>query len=452
MTKILNKNNIDIILYHGECYDGFGCVVITKYFYEQNFGIERANSIQSIPCYRNKLLDVQFFETIENKNILMCDFSYKYDILTRIIDKSNSFLILDHHVTAETDLKKIDKSLKVFDMKLSGVGITWDYFFPNEEMPRLFKYIQDRDLWKLIYPETEAFVCSFYTKGFDYDRWKEYLNEDVLDKCLEEGSSWLTYKTMLVDRTVSKMCFIIQEINFKYVIVLYCNSSNLITDVGHEMLRQDPLGDFACIWNYNLYRNKTQYSFRSMDDRENVAIIAKKLGGGGHRNASSVSLEGCVGHLPYPIIFDDGIITLLKSVRKGNFNFGEEDFTYSLFEVSEIRESWLKSEYLDLIKRKSLNSLFIVFQTPSDSVVYRNNDIIHEKTYTIIFNEKAIKKPEKQLQFLAYASENVLTFTSDKEFDDMFNQHIDLIGVDSDGSLEEDQELHEADFDDNQNN
>jgi len=55
----------------------------------------------------------------------------------------------------------------------------------------------------------------------------------------------------------------------------------------------NPNLDFAVVWCYNGEANQTSFGLRSCDDRADVGKIAKSLGGGGHRNASGVTIKGC---------------------------------------------------------------------------------------------------------------------------------------------------------------
>ena len=113
LNKILDRNKINIVLYHARCFDGFACAFIVWYYYKQHFGIEAANNIIYIPCQHQgessdglvKKLPDEFMKKLVGKNILMCDFSYNSDQLSKIISVSNSFMILDHHKTAEAELK-----------------------------------------------------------------------------------------------------------------------------------------------------------------------------------------------------------------------------------------------------------------------------------------------------------------------------------------------------------
>ncbi len=57
------------------------------------------------------------------------------------------------------------------------------------------------------------------------------------------------------------------------------------SDAGNELLKLHPRAVFAGTW-LRRADGFIQWSLRSEDAREDVAEIAKKFGGGGHRNAA----------------------------------------------------------------------------------------------------------------------------------------------------------------------
>ncbi|XWV24767.1 DHH family phosphohydrolase-like protein [Tupanvirus deep ocean] len=429
VNKVLDKNNVDVVLYHGSCSDGFGSAFVVWLYYKRLYGLERANSIQYLPCYyqkENQSFAPEFLEKLTDKNILMCDFSYKYSQLMRLIYVSKSFMILDHHKTAKADLDRPDfpSSLKIFDMNRSGAGITWDYFFPDQPIPKFLAHIQDRDIWTKKYSETSEFVAFFYEQEFDFDLWEKYLDDAMVKKAIETGRSWLEYQKVIIDKVIKKTSYVIQEINGQYSVVLYCNCPELKSDIGNLVFKALPIGDFSCVWDYNLYTDQTNYSFRSTDDRYDVSAIASKFGGGGHRNASGAIFSGVVGCLPFNKIEDPGLLQLLLYGTKGKIDFAGTENSYVLFKVKEIREEWVKPGYMDLIKRKSKDCNLIVFETPSQSVDIdkKTGAVIPLREYNMFFNEKADCDAIKKLQYMSCMSkDHTLTFTSSKDFSQIFS-------------------------------
>lgn len=59
------------------------------------------------------------------------------------------------------------------------------------------------------------------------------------------------------------------------------------SDALHRILELEPDAPFTASYSDNLAQGIRNYSLRSMDEREDVSLIAKQLGGGGHRNAAA---------------------------------------------------------------------------------------------------------------------------------------------------------------------
>lgn len=430
-SETINKDDINIVLYHGSCSDGYGSAFVVWLYYKRNYGLERANEIEYIPCYHQKefQLSEDFLNKLKNKNVLMCDFSYKYDQLVKILYVAKSFIIIDHHKTAEADLQRIPEHLKIFDMKSAGCGITWNFFYPETALPRFLEFVQDRDLWTYKFNNTSEFVAFFYEQDFNFEHWEKFLSDNMVDTAITTGSAWLQYKNILVDKMTKRTSYVIQEINGHYVIVLYCNSSEFKSDIGNAVFKKFPMGDFSCVWDYDLHRQQSSYSLRSTNDRFDVSAIAKKLGGGGHRNASGISLSGMVGCLPFDIIEDPDLLRLLHYNTKGVVNFGDSSYTYTLFKVKEIRQEWFKENYFNLLKRKCGDSILLVFEQMTDKVnVIDDSVVVPLKQYSIFYNEKALKQPEKQLQFLVCVQKDCALVISEteKEFHEIFNGDLDI--------------------------
>lgn len=427
MESILDKNNIDMVLYHGSCLDGYGSAFVVWYYYKKKFGLDNANALTYLPCYylkEGQQLTNDSLEKMSGKNILMCDFSYKYDELVKIINVAKSFMILDHHKSAEENLKNIPPHLKIFSMKKSGVGITWDFMFPEKPLPKFLAHIQDYDIWTYQIPGTREFVTFFNEQKLDFNLWEEYLDETKIETAIQTGKNWLEYQNIIVSNIVKRTSYIIQEINNQYCIVLYCNSPEFKSYVGNKMFDKVLIGDFSCVWDYNLYQNQTNYSLRSTNDRMDVSAIAQKFGGGGHRNAAGVSFSGIVERLPLPVVENNGLLDLLMNNKKGTIRMRGESLTYTLFIVTEINNKWFEDKYLDLVKRKCNDSILIVFEKPSDSVKVdtQNSTVLPQKDYLIHYNEKCVLiDPAKTLQFIAMVTNHsVLEFTSEKEFEELF--------------------------------
>lgn len=485
--KKLDKKNIDVVLYHGKCTDGFASAFCVWLYSNQNYEIDVANKIEYISCTHstNAILDDKFIQKLIGKNILMCDFSYKYDLLVQIIEVANSFMILDHHKTAELDLDKIPSELKVFDMKRSGAVITWNFLFPDTPLPKVLQHVQDRDLWTKIIEGTDEFTTYISEQTLTFELFESLLSEEKLTSAITYGANWLEYKKSLVAKGAKRAYECIQKINNKLMIVLYVSSiPEFTSDIGNKVFEFFPLGDFSAVFSHGLENNMTYFSLRSMDDRQDVSVIAKQCGGGGHRNASGMAVSGIIPYLPFEHTYDTEILNILKNKKTGPLvyytkNIPDEEiaevikkdyhdnkttpcggpsgkidsriiieYEYTLLEVAEIKKIWLEQDYLDLIKRKIVNSRYIVFQTPSANIDYDevSKTVIPLNNYYMYFNEKNLTNAEVKLEFNAIVSnEACLEVQSDKKFEDIFGiflrcQNIKHQPSESDSDYESDSE------------
>ena len=419
MDKILDKNQIDVVIYHHPCVDGFGSAFVVWYYHKSS-----GRDIRYVPQSYGKV-DLKL-EEYRDKNILMCDFSYSYEELAKLIDVSRSFLILDHHKTAQADLKLVPAHLKVFDMTQSGVGLTWNYFFPDSPLPTFLAYIQDRDLWTYKLEHTLEFGTYFNELEYDFKLWETFLDDDKVSDAIKTGHAWLEYQKLLIGKVVSHTSYIIQEINHRYVIVLYNNSSNLKSDIADEMIMKYPFGDFSAVSSYDLYNDETTYSLRSGRDnsRSDVSVIAKSLGGGGHRNAAGLVVKGVSGCLPFERIDDLGFFTMLLNAKKVPIKLGNKEYIFTLFQVDKMIKMWFEDKFLDLIKRKTQDTSFIIFEAPSEKIKYKNNQIIPLKDFYLFHNEHAISIPDQKLLFMTCGNtNNVLIFTTEKGIGDIFSKN-----------------------------
>jgi uncharacterized protein len=422
-NKKLSIQNTNSVIYHNNCPDGFGSAFIIWHYLKLH-NIQLNNIVFT---NRNYLIETQqlspdFLDKYNRKNLVICDFSYRPSQLFKLICKCKSILILDHHKTAKFDLINIPDELKIFDMKLSGVGIVWNVYFPDKPLPKFLTYIQDRDLWKFEIENTTEFSVYLAEQDFNFELWESYLDESNLNKVTLIGKSWLEYQNIIIDNLIAGASYFIQKINNRLQIVLYVNSSIFKSEVGNKLLKKFPYADFSVILNYNAYRDQTYISLRSTDDRADVSIIAKQLGGGGHRNSAGLALKGNHGILPFEKAEEYGILNLLQTGIQDDAVFDGKKIEYVLFKVDKIDTHWLEMDYLNIMKKYFITKEFLIFQTPSDFVHINpeNNIATPEKLYTIIYNEKSNHDQLAQLVHEALqTSDNVLLFESELEIKDI---------------------------------
>lgn len=292
----------DIVIYHFPCDDGFGSAMACYAKY--------GDSIQYVGAkYGDAPPDVQ------GKNVLICDFSYREDVLQKMACLAASVVVLDHHKTAEEALFKYavsDRDLvninniqleldacadteltlplvALFDMERSGAGITWDFLFPRQSRPLMIDLLEDRDLWRFTDRRTKPFTMFLRANPFDLPHWYGLMagmeSDHIRQNYLMQGHAILAYHDNKVRELLEQVIWgEIGGLSVPIVNANWCFSS----DVGHELLQKYPDAPFAATY-FDRYDGKRQFSLRSDNDRVcrmDVSAIAKIYGGGGHRNAA----------------------------------------------------------------------------------------------------------------------------------------------------------------------
>lgn len=265
-----------LCIYHGNCADGFGAAwVVWKYFKGEVDFV--AGVYQELP------------PDVQERDVIVCDFSYKPDVMKKIMDECKSLLWLDHHKSAIEDMQPVMKDINcldeskfyfVLDMNRSGAMITWDHFFNGQEPPQLLKHIQDRDLWKFALPNTEMIQGALFSYSYDFEVWDNLMThphfiEELYKDGLAIGRKHHKDISELVKVTKRRMIIAGHDVpvaNLPYT---------LSSDAGHLMGKGEPFA--ACYWDTPQGR---VFSLRSSECGEDVSEIAKQFGGGGHKHAS----------------------------------------------------------------------------------------------------------------------------------------------------------------------
>lgn len=308
-----------ICIYHGNCADGFGAAwAVWKRFPEAQF---------FAGVYGEEPPDVT------DKHVILVDFCYKPEVLDKMTEGSKSILILDHHksaveaVLAETMIaicppvdmfnkytgpitwdrhmlnvyqdtcEGIYKSVvyTLFDMNRSGAMITWEFFHPKEDIPPILRHIQDRDLWKFELPNTREIQAALFSYPYEFEIWDKLIQSST-QPLISEGAAIERkhHKDIaeLVKVTMREMNIgghVVWAANLPYTMAsdacdMMCKMSMIDPRDGYGQLM--PPAFSAC------YYDKPEgriFSLRSRSDFD-VSAIAKKYGGGGHKNASGFKM------------------------------------------------------------------------------------------------------------------------------------------------------------------
>jgi oligoribonuclease NrnB/cAMP/cGMP phosphodiesterase (DHH superfamily) len=318
---MLQPDEVNVVIYHSPCTDGYGSRLCAEKYLKSKFP-------DRIVDYYPMTIGSPPPEGLEGKNVLICDYSYKKDILKDLLTKVNKLLIIDHHKSSEKDLLEIDDKYKIFSMDHSGAMLTWKYFYPNITTPLLIDYIQDRDIWTKKLPHTDDFAYWFYTIPYDFEVYNKYLENDVLllemikTKGIAYGELNNINVLSSIDYANVKFC----KIKDSYYFIAYLNSSVLKSDIGNKIFNKFPLIDFSAVYSINDFDDSTSFSLRSTNKHTDVSVISSSLGGGGHRNASGVKVDYVTNQLPSKIIDSGNLYKQLQSIYFGKLTINDRQY------------------------------------------------------------------------------------------------------------------------------
>ena len=289
----------EIVIYHDKCMDGFTAAwAIWKRWPDAEFVARNYGMGPEIEC--------------SGKHVLIVDFSFPEPALRALAaGGAASVVILDHHKTAQADLEPFARFkgkperftppvvasmmddltrggyppiLALFDIERSGAGLAWDFANYDAELrlsrPMLVDMVEDRDLWRFNLGDGSKFLHLALTSGeITFQRWDDA--EQNIDAFVERGQAIAAYRDMLVAEIAERATCVV--IDGEYGIGVDCTYS-LSSDVCHRLLEDWPDARFAAA----IVRSEQAitYSLRSQDNRADVSALAKRLGGGGHRNAA----------------------------------------------------------------------------------------------------------------------------------------------------------------------
>lgn len=283
---------LPVVIYHGGCVDGWTSAMIAHQYFDG-----------ACELYPGVYGDPPPLALCKDANVLLVDFSYKRDVLVEIGKVAKSVLILDHHKTAEHDLREfivpwpvalpwlpVSGIAAIFDMDRSGAGLTWDYLFSNDKRPSLVNSVEDRDLWRFNFPATKQVHAALSSYPFEVSMWKALIE---LDETVD-GHMSIVAQGQAITRRNQQMLDDVYSAGLRKIVwsghrVWVCNAPFFFaSDLGHMMGHDMP---FAATY-YDRSDGKRVWSLRSSPNGVDVSEIAKRYGGGGHEHAAGFTSEG----------------------------------------------------------------------------------------------------------------------------------------------------------------
>jgi oligoribonuclease NrnB/cAMP/cGMP phosphodiesterase (DHH superfamily) len=241
--------------------------------------------------------DLVPWEIVEKvEQVIITDFSLPREAMEEILS-SASLIWIDHHKSSLESLKDFNHIPGAREIGKAGCVLTWEFFFPGQEIPKAVVYIGDRDIWRHEFPETKPFGEGLFQENSKPDNdqlWEKLLgrDEDFLHELIDKGQILFGARIKSIERRIEKYAF---EVVFEGHRTLAINGQ-CSGELGEAIRKRGYTIGYCyvdALQNGDLMTFVTLYS-----DQVDVSEIAKKFGGGGHAGAAGFSFK--LNDSPFP--------------------------------------------------------------------------------------------------------------------------------------------------------
>lgn len=252
-----------------------------------------------VKCHEMNYEDEIPWEDIKDEVVFIVDFSFGLEDMKRILKEAKRVYWIDHHVSAIKNLESISglvAGLRDVEETYSGCELTWKYIFPNDPMPRAVHLLGRYDVHDYADPDVIPFEYSMMTEDTDpntcMNLWVNLFNnqddpgefdflekENVVNEHIEEGRPMQEFVEKMNVDTVKRLAVTVLLDGKKFLAV----NSYLVNSNALERVFQAKRWDAMLVF----YRQSGGWSvslYNGDHGQVDCAEIAKKFGGGGHKD------------------------------------------------------------------------------------------------------------------------------------------------------------------------
>ena len=292
--------------YHNADLDGFASAAIVKDKYPEAelIGINYGQQID-------------YSKILENEIVIMVDFHLEpFTEMVRLAAKVglDKLTWIDHHITAINEandcmLKHNDTNNFSFNQICPGIRengraaceLTWEFLHPDTIMPEAIRLLGRYDVWDLVDPNVLNFQYGMRLNNTDpnnQDMWYYFFDiypttDGWIKQTIRDGELILKYQKQENIKYASFAAFEFTFEGFKAIVINRLLTNSQMFESIWDNSKYDIMITFGLmkngIWNMSFYTDK---------EGIDVSLLAKKFGGGGHKQAA-----GCqFSELPVDLI------------------------------------------------------------------------------------------------------------------------------------------------------
>lgn len=262
-----------VVFYHADCSDGFAAAWAAW----KKFGVQA----QYIATFNEDKPPV-----IKNKIIYTLDLTFPEPVTKRLMRDNLQVTSIDHHIS--TKLVTLMTLKPSYAVNHSGCVLAWNYFFPQTPSPDFLKQIEDVDLWRKKLTDSSALYAYLDLFEFKFKVWSgligDFENLSKRKQMLDAGNFLLKYEDKMTERRVNKSARLVKFDRYE---VYAINETIFVSEVGARLARLHP--PFAIVWR-EFKNGQVGVSLRGTG-RVDLSLLAKKHGGGGHKDSAAFRLR-----------------------------------------------------------------------------------------------------------------------------------------------------------------
>ena len=270
-----------LCIYHVADHDGKGSAAIVG---------QKFKNVEFLGL--NHDMEVPMEEIDKHSQIVICDISLPMDLMFKL-NEVKDLTWIDHHVSSieEYEQRIKDGAKEIKGVRQSGTAaimLTWQYFFPEKEVPEGVRLLALNDIFDLRDKRVRPFEYAFQALGVNKPKdknWKDlFAGKLNIDEMVKKGEALLSYIKNRNHRLCKAMSFDSEYMGYK------CICANMPQGYSefYDGVKTIKSYDFMCNFFMN-GKNSWNLSFYTAKDDVDVSKIASSFGGGGHKKAAGAS-------------------------------------------------------------------------------------------------------------------------------------------------------------------
>ena len=269
-----------LCVYHIADHDGKGSAAIVRSVYPE---------IEVLGL--NHDMEVPYDEINKHDKIIVCDYCLPIDYMFEL-NSQKDLTWIDHHLSAINayEEKREQGYPEIKGLRRDGTAalvLTWEYFYPDKEVPLGIKLLGLSDVYDLSDPRVRPFEYAMQAAGVNRptdEIWKTLIDNTMnIDEMVAKGEAILSYIKVRNYRLVRGISFTSEYKGHK------CICANMPQGKSEFFDSLDILDRFDFMVNFFMNKhncwNLSFYSYKNFD----VSKVAAEFGGGGHFHAAGAS-------------------------------------------------------------------------------------------------------------------------------------------------------------------